>query len=135
MNFHRLGGITALAGCSTSDALSSDIHRIPINRPAQIIQCHHYLRGDADKTAFVERQQEFAALQRGQPVGDREGRAPLHQAVHGLHDGGFGLEINRARRLVDGLAARIRASWMENSLNVLLGLIVASGTAAGRKTE
>ena len=77
MNFHRLGGITALAGCSTSDALSSDIHRIPINRPAQIIQCHHYLRGDADKTAFVERQQEFAALQRGQPVGDHDGRAPL----------------------------------------------------------
>src|SRR6266699_737968 len=96
------------AGCSSrsvsaaSMAAYSGISLTPRRRQDRTADTGHPpdCEGGSHEAPIFQLQPQVAVAQRTQPVGDDEGRTPLHEALHGLHDDGFGFQIDRTGRLV-----------------------------------
>ena len=56
---------------------------------------------------MAQNKARVAHVQRAQTVGNHDGGAALHDALHGLHDQGFRLHINGARGLIQDEHGRI----------------------------
>src|SRR6266571_7677680 len=65
---------------------------------------HQFLGGHA---SGFESEDGVAMLQGAGSVRDNERSATAHEALHRLHDGGFGLPIKRAGRLVEDEDRRV----------------------------
>jgi hypothetical protein len=70
-----------------------------------------------DDAAMVKDKAGIAHIQRTQPVGNHDGGASCHKALHGLHDQGFRLYINGTCGLIQNEQGRIfwesAAGWRD----------------------
>src|SRR5689334_8651762 len=56
---------------------------------------------DGDKLSLVELQNKIATLEGAEAMGNHKSSAAMHQFFRGLHNGGLGMEINRARGFIE----------------------------------